>query len=95
MLKSTLALIALAACSTPTPEAPPDHGAARVATPDDFTPSEEDPQENQHFCCQSVDPNSNTGDGCVTIDVGQINACANVIYCSGDWTKVDGNVSCN
>jgi hypothetical protein len=61
--------------------------------PDKLQP-EEDIQEDQHFCCHSVDPKSKTGDGCVTIGANQIDTCGEVLYCPGFWAKHDGKVSC-
>jgi hypothetical protein len=69
-----------------TEQPPPDD-------PDKVAPRE-DIQEDQHFCCQSVDPKAMTGNGCVIIGQSQIDQCAEVLYCAGSWAKHDGKVSC-
>jgi hypothetical protein len=53
-----------------------------------------DERTDQHFCCQSVDPESKTGDDCIAIGPNQIDACANVLTCPGSWAKQDGKVVC-
>lgn len=58
-------------------------------------PPEQPVVEDQHFCCQSVDPKTKTGDGCVTIAQTQIDRCAKVLYCPGFWAKDDGTVTCD
>jgi hypothetical protein len=69
--------------------------AACGAEPDEFEPTEPAVKPiDQHFCCQSVDPKTKTGEGCETIGSGKIDLCAEVLYCSGDWAKHDGKVYC-
>lgn len=55
----------------------------------------DDEQQDQHFCCQSVDPKNWTGDGCSAISSELINSCQHVLYCPGKWTKSDGTVTCD
>jgi hypothetical protein len=93
MISKPLLALILAACglsSTPTSATaePP------AEQPDDLDPTEPGHQEDQHFCCQSVDPKTKTGEGCETIGSGKIDLCAEVLYCSGDWAKHDGKVYC-
>jgi hypothetical protein len=56
----------------------------------------EDVQKDQHFCCFDVDPKAMTGDGCTAISgaLETINACQNLLYCEGNYTKKDGTVTC-
>jgi hypothetical protein len=90
MITKPLLLAFLAACGVPfdtaTIESPP------VEQPDKQRPDDE--QMDQHFCCQTVDPKNLTGDGCTTIEPGQINACSEVLYCEGNWTKHNDKVTC-
>jgi hypothetical protein len=91
--KSLLAFI-LAACgvsstaTSATAEPPAEQ-------PDKLPPDEVKPVD-QHWCCQSVDYKTKTGDGCDPISgsLETIAACNKVLYCSGDWTKDDGKVHC-
>jgi hypothetical protein len=91
MLTKPLLAIVLAACGVPsnTASAPPDPPADQDKPP-------EVRQEEQHWCCQSVDHKGKTGDGCSAISgtLEVINSCANVLYCPGFWTKENGNVVC-
>lgn len=89
--KSLLALI-IAACgvtSTPATAEPP------AEEPDKLPPGEVEPAD-QHFCCQSVDLKTLTGEGCTAISssLELINTCTNVLYCEGNWGKQDGKVVC-
>ena len=92
MLTKPLLLTILAACGAhhniKSAESPTEE-------PDERQPPDT-PQEDQHFCCTDVDPAKFTGDGCVAISgaLETINACNNVLYCPGKWTKKDGNVTC-
>jgi hypothetical protein len=92
VLKAIL-FAALAACGVPstpaTTEPPP-------AQPDKKPPGEVVKPIEQHWCCQSVDHETKTGDGCDPISgsLETIAACNKVLYCSGDWTKSDGKVHC-
>jgi hypothetical protein len=61
--------------------------------PDDYQPDQTVPR-NTHFCCTSVDLQNATGEGCVVIGEGTINACQNVLSCAGNWGKQDGKVVC-
>jgi hypothetical protein len=73
------------------------HAASdRATAPDEPTDKQppEDPQMDQHFCCQSVDPKTMSGEGCQTMGATQIDLCANVLYCEGNWAKQDGKVTC-
>lgn len=75
--------------------------ACGVASPTETSPEEIQPpkqiEEDQHFCCFSVSTTpagKPTGEGCVTMGAGNIDSCAKVIYCGGDWIKDDGKVTC-
>jgi hypothetical protein len=89
MFTKPLILAILAACGVPsnpaTTEPPPDQPDVR---PPDET------QKDQHFCCQSVDHTTMSGDGCQTIGATQIDLCTNVLYCEGNWAKEGGKVWC-
>lgn len=85
MFTKTILFALLATCGVP---------STPVTAPDEKQPPEEDAQEDQHFCCQSVDLKTMTGEGCQTMGAGQIDLCANVLYCSGNWAKADGKVAC-
>jgi hypothetical protein len=64
--------------------------------PDEVKPADQ-AEEDQHFCCVSVGVTQSgkpTGDGCVTIGAGNVDICSEVIYCSGDWLKSAGKVTC-
>jgi hypothetical protein len=53
------------------------------------------PIEDQHFCCQTVDPKTMSGEGCTAIGIEQINGCSSVLYCPQGWAKENGDVSCD
>ena len=58
-------------------------------------PDVDEPTEEQHFCCQSVDPEKRTGDDCVLAAKEQLAACnAAILYCPGFYTLDNGVVSC-
>lgn len=92
MFTKPIILAIITACSVPstpaTTEPPP------TEQPD--APPDEPEVKDQHWCCQSVDHKAKTGDGCSAISgsLETINACANVLYCPGFWTKEDGTVQC-
>jgi hypothetical protein len=87
MFTKTILFAVLAACAVQSDQATaPDE-------PDKLPPQEDVPAE-QHFCCQTVDPKTLTGEGCVTIGPNQIDACSEVLYCEGNWAKHDGKVFC-
>jgi hypothetical protein len=90
MLTKPLLAIILTACgvsSTPATRDPPP-----TEQPD--APPEGEKPMDQHFCCQSVDHKTMSGEGCQTMGAGQIDLCANVLYCEGNWAKEDGKVWC-
>jgi hypothetical protein len=89
MLIKPLILAVIAACSIPSTSATTEPPAEQP----EKKPPEMKPKD-QHFCCQSVDPKTKTGEGCETIGSGKIDLCAEVLYCSGDWAKHDGKVYC-
>jgi hypothetical protein len=62
----------------------------------DKAPPEEPELKEQHFCCQSVNHKTKSGDGCDPISgsLETIAACNKVLYCPGFWTKDDGKVTC-
>jgi hypothetical protein len=70
---------------------------AALSGPPDETerrPPPADVQEGQNFCCNEVNVNTLTGEGCVSIGTENINACSKVLYCGGDYVKIDGTVVC-
>lgn len=87
--KTILAMI-LAACgadsTAETSEPPTDQ-------PDKLPP---DPpiQEDQHFCCASVDVDKLSGEDCIPISAAQILACSEVLYCEGSWATSKGTTKC-
>lgn len=83
---ATILLTIIAACGV-------HSDAATDAT--DGQPDKKPPveiEEGQHFCCTNVD--KLTGEGCVAINAENINTCDKVLYCNGNWMKVDGKVTC-
>jgi hypothetical protein len=68
-----------------------------VSNPDEKEPPPERPLEDgQHFCCDTINHEKQTGDGCVTIGPSHVELCPNVLYCSGNWSKTeDGHAQCN
>ncbi len=74
------------------PPAPGDQPFDAVDDPGDKQPPAEQPQEDQHFCCQDV--KDGTGEDCVAIGKESINSCPNVLYCDGKWEKKDVKVTC-
>jgi hypothetical protein len=87
MLKPVL-LALLAACGV--------HSGSESA-PDEqplAPPDVDDAQEDQHFCCKSVNVKNWTGEDCVTIPKESIDFCNAVLYCPGKWGKSDGIVTC-
>jgi hypothetical protein len=91
LTKSRLALI-LAACgvSIPATADPP------AEQPDKIVPTEPTVKPiDQHFCCQSVDPKTMSGEGCLTIGKGQVDQCPELLYCAGSYAKHDGKVYCD
>jgi hypothetical protein len=91
VLKAIL-FAALAACGVP----------STTATAESEQPTEFEPPEpvvkpiDGHFCCQSVDPKTKSGEGCTAFSgsVEVINQCAEYLYCSGDHAKHDGKTYC-
>ena len=87
----TIIIAVLAACGvSPTQATDADPPAEQPDAP----PESEIKPLDQHFCCQSVDHKSLSGEGCVTIGPNQIDACSEVLYCEGNWTKSKGTVRC-
>jgi hypothetical protein len=69
----------------------------RAAAPDhptDKQPPQEDHPMDQHFCCQSVDHKTFSGNGCQLITELQVALCNKVLYCEGNWVKDDDKVFC-
>lgn len=80
-----IALLASCGAGSPAPDAP-----------NDKQPPTSD-LEDQAFCCLDVGVNSSgqgTGEGCVTIGPGNIDACDKVLICGGSLIKEDGKVTC-
>jgi hypothetical protein len=90
MFAKHVLLTLLAACGVhpnATADRPPD-----AEQPDGH--NEETVQEDQHFCCHSVDPKTFTGEGCVLIDKTTAVLCDKLLYCPGKYVKDDGKVYC-
>ncbi|PRQ09068.1 hypothetical protein [Enhygromyxa salina] len=85
MLTKTMLMAFLAACGV---------SSNPATSPNEKQPPEEDVQEDQHFCCASVDLENFTGEGCTAISKETINACSNVLYCPEMWAKSEGKVAC-
>jgi predicted small lipoprotein YifL len=68
--------------------------ACGVEQPPEFAPPDEPPQEDQHFCCGSVDPKTWTGDDCSLLSKEHLVLCNTILYCPGKWTKEHGHVTC-
>jgi hypothetical protein len=110
MFTRTILFTVLAACGVPSQQATNpaeplggdsvEHVKAAVEEPPteepDKLPPGADIQEDQHFCCQSVDPKAMTGEGCNAISgsLEVINSCTNVLFCPAGWAKDNGNVYC-
>lgn len=109
MLSKTILALILAACSnvehSHSPDAAYNEMLARVAEtlptpteqPDEYEPVEPEVKPtDSHWCCQSVDPKTQSGEGCNAFSgaIELINACANYLYCEGNVTKQDGKVTC-
>jgi hypothetical protein len=88
MLKPIL-LALLTACGGHS-TAPSEPGEEQPVEPPDI----DDAQEDQHFCCKSVDLEKWTGEDCVAISKEHINSCNEVLYCPGLWGKSNGVVKC-
>ena len=92
MIKA-IVFAALAACGiSPTPATtdPPDE-------PDEYEPAEPTVKPtDSHWCCQSVDPKTKSGEGCTAFSgsIEIINTCAQYLYCDGSATTQDGKVTC-
>jgi hypothetical protein len=95
MLTKPLLAIILAACGVNSNQAATAEPLPSEQ-PDEIAPPPEPPPEDSHWCCQSVDPKTKSGEGCNHISGTSevINACANYLNCSGGATKVDGKVTC-
>jgi hypothetical protein len=87
MITKAMLFAVLAACGVHTGDSNPND-------PPVFKPPPEAPQEDQHFCCQSVDLDKKSGEGCVSLSVTHIDTCSEVLYCGGDWGKSNGTTKC-
>jgi hypothetical protein len=63
--------------------------------PSDFAPPPEDPPEDQHFCCATIDTKAWTGSDCVPIGKEHMANCDRVLYCPGKWANEMGHVICD
>lgn len=91
MLTKPLLALILAACGVSTTPAAADPPAEQ---PDKKPPDGEAEPIEQHFCCQSVDPKTMSGDGCNLIDKAFAPACDKLLYCAGNYAKDGGKVWC-
>jgi hypothetical protein len=83
-----LALLAACGVHSGSESAPDEQPLAPPDTGDDV-------QEDQHFCCKQVNQEKLSGEDCVTIPKESIDFCAEVLFCSGDWSKSGGVVKCS
>jgi hypothetical protein len=90
MLTKPLILAILAACGV--------NSSAATTEPPSEQPDKQPPDDegvlDQHFCCADIDPKKPSGDGCLPIGKEHMASCGKVLYCSGNWTNVDGKVTC-
>jgi hypothetical protein len=91
----TIIIAALAACGV-SPTQNPAAADPPVAPDDKELPDGEIIPIESHWCCQSVDPKTASGEGCTSISGTPevINACAEYLNCSGSAAKHDGKVTC-
>jgi hypothetical protein len=96
MFSKPLIIAIVAACGlTAGASSPSTTEPSPPEQPGEFEPPAVKPKES-HWCCQSVDPKTMSGEGCTAISGSTevINACANYLNCSGGAAKVDGKVTC-
>lgn len=93
MLAKPILFAIIAACGVPSNTNTATSPSA-VSHPDDKTPPPAPPQEDQHFCCQSVNLDKQSGEGCVSLSVTHIDTCSEVLYCGGNWGKSNGITKC-
>jgi hypothetical protein len=101
LTKTILIAVLAAACGTPSSPATPadeplggDILSSASAPEDKELPDETPPEEGQHFCCQSVNLDKRSGEGCLSIGPGQIDTCSELLYCAGDYGKSGGTTKC-
>ncbi|PRQ05751.1 hypothetical protein ENSA5_00710 [Enhygromyxa salina] len=80
---ATILLSALLACAT---QGDPATQVERSSPKNLQSPRESG--EDQHFCCEDVELDNESGEGCSAIGKEHINSCANVLCCSGNWDKL-------
>ena len=93
MIKA-IVFAALAACGVQPTPATADPPAEQ---PGEFEPTEPVVKPtDSHWCCQSVDFKTMSGEGCNAFSgsIELINACAKYLYCEGNAVKDDGKVKC-
>jgi hypothetical protein len=83
-----LLIAIIAACSVPS-------NSEATEQPDDKEQPQEKPEEDQHFCCQEINQEKQTGEGCSYIDEKYLITCSKVLYCQGDWSLVEGKAKCS
>jgi hypothetical protein len=72
-----------------------DRRMMTASNPDEPDKPHDEPKvKDQHFCCQSVDSKTFTGEGCSLITEQQVALCNKILYCEGNWVKDDGKVTC-
>lgn len=94
MLTKPLLALILAACGVSSTSATADPPAEE---PGEFEPTEPAIKPtDSHWCCQSVDFKTMSGEGCNAFSgsIELINACAKYLYCEGNAVKDDGKVQC-
>ncbi|PRP97295.1 hypothetical protein [Enhygromyxa salina] len=86
--KAILFTILAAACgvqSSPAPSAAPEEP--------DIRPPEDD-QDDQLFCCETVDLKAMTGEGCKFLPKEQILLCQTILACGDVWALDNGKAAC-
>jgi hypothetical protein len=87
MLTKALLFTILGACGV---------AAGAASNPDDLAPPREPPQEREtHWCCDSINAQQASGEGCEEIIITAVAGCAKVLHCTGKYTYDDGKVTCH
>jgi hypothetical protein len=96
MLTAKPLILAIVAACGLTAGAPSNQATTEPpADQPDYQPPEMKPKDS-HWCCQSVDLKTKSGEDCTAMSgsLELINACAEYLYCSGDAAKHDGKTYC-
>jgi hypothetical protein len=90
MLTKPLLVALLAACGVNSTGA--TSPAEQLVEQPDKAPPDDDVEDGQHFCCQSLGEKS--GDGCTFIADKQAALCDKLLYCAGSYKKDGDTVTC-